>query len=69
MNDVFNPVLNNNSIFKIHQCKESFLYSVLAHLYRCNYDILRSAFVPDEIELLMTDTDSLIFRVNCDSFV
>ena len=34
MNDVFHPVLNNNSIFKIHQSKdESFLYSILAALY------------------------------------
>ena len=33
MNDVFHPVLNNNSIFKIHQSKdESFLYSILAPL-------------------------------------
>ena len=34
MNDVFHPVLNNNSIFKIHQSKdESFLYSIVAALY------------------------------------
>jgi len=34
MNDVFHPVLNNNSIFKIHHSKdESFLYSILAALY------------------------------------
>ena len=34
MNDVFHPVLNNNSIFKIHQSKdESFLNSILAALY------------------------------------
>ena len=34
MIDIFHPVLNNNSIFKIYQCKdESFLYSILAALY------------------------------------
>ena len=34
MNDELHPVLNNNSIFKIHQSKdESFLYSILAALY------------------------------------
>ena len=38
------------------------------HLYRYYYDVLKPAFVPDEIELLMTDTDSLIFSVNCENF-
>ena len=38
------------------------------HLYRYYYDILKPAFVPDEIQLLMTDTDSLIFSVNCENF-
>ena len=38
------------------------------HLYRCYYDILKPAFVPDEIQLLMTDTDSLTFSVNCENF-
>ena len=34
MKDIFHPVLNNNSIFKIYQAKdESFLYSILAALY------------------------------------
>ena len=34
MNDIFHPVLNNNSIFKIYQSKdESFLYSILAAMY------------------------------------
>ena len=34
MIDIFHPVLNNDSIFKIYQCKdESFLYSILAALY------------------------------------
>ena len=38
------------------------------HLYRYYYDILKPAFVPDEIQLLMTDTDSLMFSVNCENF-
>ena len=38
------------------------------HLYRYYYDVLKAAFVPDELELLMTDTDSLIFSVNCEFF-
>ena len=38
------------------------------HLYRYYYDILKPAFVPYEIQLLMTDTDSLIFSVNCENF-
>ena len=38
------------------------------HLYHYYYDVLKPAFVPDEIELLMTDTDSLIFSVNCENF-
>ena len=34
MKDIFHPVLNNNSIFKIYQAKdESFLYSILAALH------------------------------------
>ena len=34
MNDIFHPVLDNNSVFKIRQIKdESILYSDLAALY------------------------------------
>ena len=34
MQDIFHPILNNNSIFKIYQSKdESFLYSILAAIY------------------------------------
>jgi len=40
MNDVFHPVLNNSSIFKIHQSKdESFLYSILAALHSNRIDV------------------------------
>ena len=39
MEDIFHPVLNNNSIFKVYQSKnESFLYSILAALYSCKID-------------------------------
>ena len=39
MEDIFHPVLNNNSIFKIYQSKnESFLYSILAALYSSKID-------------------------------
>ena len=35
------------------------------HLYHYYYDILKPTFLPDKVSLLMTDTDSLIFSVNC----
>ena len=38
------------------------------HLYHYYYDILKPAFFPDKVNLLMTDTDSLIFSVNCKNF-
>ena len=39
MKDIHHPVLDNVSIFKVHQSKkESFLYSVLAGLYSNNID-------------------------------
>ena len=39
MEDIFHPVLNCNSIFKIYQSKnESFLYSILAALYSSKID-------------------------------
>ena len=39
MEDIYHPVLNNNSIFKIYQSKnESFLYSVLAAIYSKTID-------------------------------
>ena len=39
MNDTHHPVLNNNSIFKVHQTKnESFLYSILPALYSNKID-------------------------------
>ena len=38
------------------------------HLYHYYYDVLKPTFAPDEIKLLMTDTDSLIFSVNCENF-
>ena len=39
MEDIFHPVLNNKSIFKIYQSKdETFLYSILAPLYSQTID-------------------------------
>ena len=39
MEDVFHPVLNNNSVFKIYQSKdESFIYSILAAIYSNKID-------------------------------
>ena len=38
------------------------------HLYHYYYDVLKPTFAPDEVKLLMTDTDSLIFSVNCENF-
>ena len=39
MEDIYHPVLNNNSIFKIYQSKnESFLYGVLAAIYTKTID-------------------------------
>ena len=35
------------------------------HLYSYYYDVLKPAFSPDKVSLIMTDTDSLIFSVNC----
>ena len=38
------------------------------HLYYYYYDILKPTFLPDKVSLLMTDTDSLLFSVNCKNF-
>ena len=39
MEDIFHPVLRNNSIFKVYQSKnESFLYSILAAMYSSKID-------------------------------
>ena len=38
------------------------------HLYNYYYNILQPTFRPDKVRLLMTDTDSLIFSVNCKNF-
>ena len=39
MSDIHHPILNNNSIFKVHQTRnESFLYSILAALYSNKID-------------------------------
>ena len=38
------------------------------HLYYYYYEILKPSFLPDKVKLLMTDTDSLIFSVNCENF-
>ena len=39
------------------------------HLYYYYYDVLKPAFSPDRVSLIMTDTDSLIFSVNCHFFL
>ena len=36
------------------------------HLYHYYYDILKPSFQPDKIHLIMSDTDSLIFEVECE---
>ena len=38
------------------------------HLYYYYYDVLKPAFVPDKVSLIATDTDSIIFSVNCPNF-
>ena len=39
------------------------------HLYYYYYDVLKPAFPPDKVSLLMSDTDSIIFSVNCTNFL
>ena len=38
------------------------------HLYYYYYDVLKPTFVPDKNSLIATDTDSIIFSVNCPNF-
>ena len=38
------------------------------HLYHYYYNILQPTFNPDKVKLIMTDTDSIIFSVNCENF-
>ena len=38
------------------------------HLYNYYYNVLKPAFSPDKVSLIMTDTDSLIFQVSCINF-
>ena len=38
------------------------------HIYRYYYDVLKPAFMPDKVNLLLTDTDSIIFEVTCANF-
>ena len=38
------------------------------HLYYYYYDVLKPAFSPEKVSLLMSDTDSIIFSVNCSNF-
>ena len=38
------------------------------HLYYYYYDVLKPTFVPDKVSLIATDTDSIIFSVNCPNF-
>ena len=41
MVDIFHPVVNNNSIFKIYQSKdERFIYSILAAIYSNKIDAI-----------------------------
>ena len=38
------------------------------HMYYYYYDVLKPTFAPDKVSLIMTDTDSLVFSVNCHNF-
>ena len=38
------------------------------HLYNYFYNILKPTFEPDKVNLIMTDTDSIIFSVNTQNF-
>ena len=37
-------------------------------LYYYHNDVSNTAFLPDKVSLIITDTDSLIFSVNCENF-
>ena len=43
-------------------------YLAKLHLYHCYCDVLKNIFIPDEIELLVTDKAFLIYSVNCEHF-
>ena len=54
-----------NSIFSV---ASSILDLAKLHLYNYYYNVLKPNFEPDKVTLLMTDTDSIIFSVNCENF-
>ena len=54
-----------NSIFSV---ASSILDLAKLHLYNYYYNVLKPNFEPDKVTLLMTDTDSIIFSVNCKNF-
>ena len=54
-----------NSIFSV---ASSILDLAKLHLYNYYYNVLQPNFEPDKVTLLMTDTDSIIFSVNCKNF-
>ena len=38
------------------------------HMYYYYYDVLKPTFAPDKVSLIMSDTDSIVFSVNCRNF-
>ena len=38
------------------------------HMYYHYYDVLKPTFAPDKVSLIMSDTDSIVFSVNCRNF-
>ena len=65
MEDIFHPVLRNNSIFKVYQSKnESFLYSILAALYssKINYRLFHQVNAYQKYKKLL-NTKNLPFPI------
>ena len=38
------------------------------YMYKYYYDVLRPTFYPDKVRMILHDTDSIIFEVNCNQF-
>ena len=65
MEDIFHPVLRNNSIFKVYQSKnESFLYSILAAMYssKINYRLFHQVNAYQKYKKLL-NTENLPFPI------
>ena len=39
------------------------------HMYYYYYDVLKPPFAPDKVSLIISDTDSIVFSVNCRNFL